>query len=82
MTENCNCNETIEREIWTRSYLRAIDVENPRAAAAAAEEAIALYRARWKTSSESHEEVVSDERRYKNSVDGARLASSVRYRIR
>lgn len=83
MNPNENYDNIIEHEIWTRSYLCAIDVASPRAAAATAEEAVALYRARWiKKYPAASESLVSDEVRYQNSLLGARLASSVRYRIR
>lgn len=83
MTENCNCADTIEREIWTRSYLRALEAASPEAAASTADEAIALYQTRWKSQSDVHDEEMADEQiRYENSVLGARLASCVRYKER
>lgn len=83
MTENCKCANTIEREIWTRSYLCAIDVANPRVAASTADEAVALYQMRWKCQPGVHYKDVTDEQmRYENSVLGARLANCVRYKER
>ena len=83
MSENNYCDETIEREIWTRSYLRALDVISPEAAAAVAEDAIAIYGARWRrASSSASAQVMGNEALYENSVLGARLVSSVRYRVR
>ncbi len=73
MINSCNCNETIEREIWTRSYLRALDVASPEAAAAVADNAVALFEARWQHGAKSEEEI-----RRSNSVIAARLANGIR----
>lgn len=73
MTENCNCANTIEREIWTRSYLRALEAASPEAASVVADRAVALFENRWRRRAESSQEI-----RRSNSVIAARLVSGIR----
>lgn len=73
MTENCDCDQTIEREIWTRSYLRALEAEIPEAAAAVADRAVALFESRWRFGTASETEI-----RRANSVIAAGLVSGKR----